>query len=543
MPPRNLLPAAACLLILAMAGGCATYRDADSQYDETGRTIRQGRQQFAEQSDQDKVTADPIRHTPTVDMAALPVASHPAHEILPAYRHIAINLPKPTTVAQLAEHIGRALGVDVSLEGIDALPPNLAKAAAERTMLLGSFDGGTERLLDNIAAQMDLVWSVSRNHLTLGFVDSKTYDFGLLNQAVRSETKLSTGGTGGGAADGGGTSSLTVSVKNTADPWAEIRDDLAALLPASSGATVSLLQSAGKVAVTARPSQLRRADGHIRTLLRDMTRTVSVVIGLYAVKRDDKDSYGLDLTTAFANNPVNRYFSLGYVSPTVAVASGAASLNAAAGGPAAPGNKFAGTDAVFQALTSIGRTAQIRRTEVLVQNNQIVSLHHLTEVAYVKSIGAGSTTSGAGLAVAFPTVTPGVTTYGFSVEVAPRIVDDTAVQLDYQIDMTSLDSLANFSAGNGFSVQQPVRTIIGIPTQMLKIGSGQTLVLAGMDISDATLAKIGLGDDAAPLLGGGRDGGTLSTSLVVTVTPVILKPGIDGPAESESLPPGETGPR
>ena len=535
-----------------LLAGCANYQEADAGYERARKRVMASDEALASYAEKKQDLSRAITRGNTVDMAATIVEINPMHRMPAGFSHININIPSPVSLDDIAMYLaGNLQGLEVSIDGRESL---LAMKSAtggkgkgggaessvadnlNKLIHVGRFQGKTRELLDSIASQADVTWRIRRNHLTFSYVDSRTYDFAALSTSMKFDNNIMTGGMAGGMAGGAGgaagatsggstgSSMLNVDVKSNVDPWKDIASDLAATLPPGSGATYSILPSAGKVMITGRPSVIRRVDSHIQSLRHDMTRTVYISVALYAIKRDDLDNYGLNLNALFNNNLTSKYFSLNYISPTLAVASTAASATASTAGA---NNKFSGSQAIYQALTSLDHTTQVRRADMLVQNNQILSMHTLKEQAYVQSVGAGTTMTGIGGAIAFPTITPGVTTYGFSLMVQPRIVDDNHVQVEYRIDMSVLDNMASFSEGQGYSVQQPITSIIAIPVNRLRIRSGQTMIVSGMKVADKTLLKLGLGDDANMLLGGGRNGENATSDLIVVVTPIILSPDDD----------------
>ena len=392
---------------------------------------------------------------------------------------------------------------------------------------IGAYHGSTSQLLNRIADAFDVTWDFSGNELRINTAETKTFRFGLLPTAteltkeVQTGSSMSSSGTTGGNTQG--TNSMKVKVSTKLDPWVELKTDLTSLVNAKGG-KFAVSPSAGEVTVTAPPSAMKRITTYLNNR-KDLTKVVSMSIRLLAIKNTDSDDYGFNLNAALNNTIIGGY-KINMVSPTTAVASavlgGSSSFGAGGLGVQATDatSHLYGNQAVFNALSKAGTTAQARQANLMAMSNQVVSIHDIKEKVYAKEVGIGSSSS-SGSSSNFPTITPGTVTYGFNLQVMPRIVDGDHVTVEYSLDLSSLDNLRSIPSG-GYTIEAPEKSTFNIPAQQIEVRSGDTLVIAGLEIEDSILNNLGIGTPTNIYTGGSKQASLTKSNLVVIITPTVM---------------------
>jgi len=556
------------LLLLASVAcfsACAQYDEAKLSIDKSAKVIKETAKAKEESVQRTKIDADAIVHDKSVNLGGVIIYDDRSrgHVIPDKQNQVDINLAVPLSLKDIVHHLSLASDNEFILntlslskeeeaaqmqqqqmQAANQINPNLPHGnintlgqvakVQDQKVLIGRYSGRLDKLLDRIASEFNVSWERNPNgQISVNFVETKVYTFAMFQHDTTASNKFSTGGgVGGGGGNSGGsggggggssqssssTNAMTIDIKTHLDPWKELGEEINALFPKDKYTSVNVMPSAGKVVVTARPSLFRRNEAAMESLRRDAAKVINVDITLYAVQRDDSDNYALNLSKLQLTNG-SGFLNVDYTSPTTALVSTVASLSASVNSTKSVLNN---STAIAQALTTIGHTKQLRQVSMMVQNNQIVSMHSMKETAYVESIGIGTTTNGTSGTSNFPTVMPGTTTSGFSTQVSGKIIDSDHISVEYRMDMSVLDDLKSFSAGGGYNIQQPIRSLVDVPSQIVTMKSGQTLIAAGSQISDITLNKMGLGDIPIVPLGGDIVGENSSSTLVIVITPTII---------------------
>ena len=149
-------------------------------------------------------------------------------------------------------------------------------------------------------------------------------------------------------------------------------------------------------------------------------------------------------------------------------------------------------------------------------NNQTVPLSVVTSKAYVKSTKVSTTENSNSVELNTGTITT-----GFSMNLTPLVNDKGEVLLQYSMGSSVLDELPEFRSGDSV-VQLPQKSASKF-MQKVPLNNGESMVITGFQEIRGT------GTDKGPLsprlwgLGGSRDYSNNLKTIVVVVTPYIIK--------------------
>ena len=167
--------------------------------------------------------------------------------------------------------------------------------------------------------------------------------------------------------------------------------------------------------------------------------------------------------------------------------------------------KLKGSSGVLKALKQWGNAVQVTSGGGLVMSNLPVPIQAIQRTAYLAGSSASQSDYGQ-----TTELTPGEVTTGFTATIIPHILDRRRVVLQYNLNLSTLDEMTEFSTSD-LTIQLP-KTSTRAFSQRSQMQLGQTLVLAGFQDETQSLAK------SLGLLNLGRSTGYGKTLLVVTIS-------------------------
>ncbi|MDR2745549.1 MAG: pilus assembly protein, partial [Desulfovibrio sp.] len=286
------------------------------------------------------------------------------------------------------------------------------------------------------------------------------------------------------------------------DVWKDTETVIKSLL-SKVGSVVSN-QAAGTITVRDRPGNVRQIASYIDDLNSKLERQVALNVQVWSLEVNDDSEAGLDLQAIFRNSDVS------VVAGSLAALG---SLNTASA--TIVNGKLKDSSAVLKALKQWGKATQVTSSGGLIMSNQTLPALAVTNIAYLA--GASLNTSQYSQT---SEVTPGEVTTGFSMTVIPHILDRRHLILQYNVDLSALDSMEEFKTDN-IVVQLPQVSKRAF-SQRTRMQMGQTLVLAGFAQQTQS------GANTAGLLAFGRKAGYGKTLLVITIEVESAANGIEG---------------
>ena len=396
----------------------------------------------------------------------------------------------PVTVNLVSEHDVKQSGGkkdgDSQKKGSDDPGIEELLRGAERADLPGdyprglniNYDGKLVGLLDQVAAQSGYGWDFSRENHTIVFArtlvrtfvltaapGNVTYENQLTNKSR--ETKGSSGSLGdkvnSTVTTGGEDAQIAQNYKSNLkhDIWADTLKSVESMLSSIGKATSN--QGAGTITVRDRPENLRQIAAFIDELNSRYDKQVALKVQAYLLELNDENSAGIDLQLIFSNNKVN--LVAGSLTTLGTIGTASATIVDAS-------SKLRNSKGILQALKEYGNARQITSAGIVAMNNQPAPVLAIRKTAYLAGTSTQTTQYGQET-----TLTPGEVTTGFSMTVTPHIMSGRRLVLQYNVSLSALDSMEEFTSGEA-TVQLPQVSTRAF-SQRASMMMGQTLVLAG----------------------------------------------------------------
>lgn len=414
-------------------------------------------------------------------------------------RTVVLRTGRKLGIFDMAALIGRASGVDVTVHGL-TLPSTSGSAMAMTTQMPGvetpgtvytrmSWDGTLRGLLDRVGARYGVFWRVRHGGVRFFRYEARTYRLSVSPQSKTLQNTItasggvgqSSGGTGTGTQVSGaslGSGQMTIDQKGTIAPYQDVLSQIKTILDASSGGGfVTAGASLGTATVLAEPPVQSLVARYIRDVNRDAERNIAVTVRVYHVTLNSQNTLGGNLGAVFQTLHQNLQASFSGVTIPSTVGTGLSSMSLIVP-TAATGysEHFAGTNAIVQALASVGQVRLATSGTVITSNGEPAPLQAASQVGYLASSG---TTAVATAGSTSTTLTPGEVTVGFTSDFLPQLLSRNRVRLEYSLELSSLQSMDTVTSGT---------SEIEVPTineqsasQSVVLRNGQTLVLAGFE--------------------------------------------------------------
>ncbi|WP_267411426.1 PilN family type IVB pilus formation outer membrane protein [Pantoea sp. GM_Pan_4] len=521
---------------------------------ETAQRVLQSRQALSQPtvvwSDKPWVNLQPVA----------PVVSTPDEKKLPSCQ-ITINRPEGISLPELGQRITALCGIRVSITpdayaalsnvttgGVVTSPMSGALPAPDdngrvplsqigasagqaapvqqSTMIARGlkFQGDVRDLLDIEASGYGLSWRSDSSGVYFYLQDTRTFQLVILNTKVNSSASINSGsgnqlGSGGGTT-GGTTGDISSNQKTdygmNSDLYDDIRKTVEQMVTPKSG-RFWLSAATGTLSVTDTPDVLNRIGRYIEYQNKVLSRQVQLNIQIVSVSQTRNEQLGLDWGLVYKslhNFGASLTGSMANAS-TSAASAGISILDTATGNAA----KFSGSSLLIKALSEQGNVSMAL--------NQTDPTANLTPVAYQLSsqkgiLSSSSTTATANVGVTSSMTTTTITT-GLFMTMLPFIQENGDVQLQFAFSYTSPPQIEKFLSADGNTRNDlPTTSTEGL-ARKVNLRSGQTLVLTGSEQQNLSADKQGTLTPNNFILGGGQTGSRGRTTLVIMITPVLLR--------------------
>ncbi|MEL4886780.1 PilN family type IVB pilus formation outer membrane protein [Pectobacterium betavasculorum] len=382
-------------------------------------------------------------------------------------------------------------------------------------------------LMDNIAVQLGLSWrSDGPNQVVFYYTETKIHQLDMLNKKTESSASVisgassSMGASGGssvaGAASGDASSSQKTTTDLSSELYEDIRKTVETMLTQQKG-RFWLSAASGALTVTDTPQVQAQVARFVEYQNEVLNRQVQLNVQLLSVTQNKTDQMGLDWSMV--------YRSLNNVGATMTGSFGGASENAMSGGvsilDSATGNaaKFSGSNALFKALSEQG-TVRVDMSQAAPTTNLSPAPFQLSDqTVYIARASTTSTTN----AGSTSSLEPGMITTGLNVTMLPFIKKNGDVQLQFSFNLSDPPTIPSFTTADGNLRVDTPHTKLRSLTRNVNLRAGQSLVLTGFEQVNTTTKKSGMFTPDNFLFGGGRAGDNTRTSLVIVITPVVLR--------------------
>ncbi|WP_367672607.1 PilN family type IVB pilus formation outer membrane protein [Serratia symbiotica] len=484
-----------------------------------------------------------------------PVVSTPDEKNLPACQ-ITINRPDGISLPELGQRVTALCGVRVSItpDAFAALG-NVASGSVITSQMgsqlpapddngripLSQMGGATARqsvslihglkyqgdirgLLDMAASGLGLSWRSDSNGIYFYQLDTRTFQLVILNTKINSSASITSGsgnqlGSGGGST-GGTTGDVSSNQKTdygmNSDLYADIRKTIEQMVTPKTG-RFWLSDATGTLSVTDTPDVLERIGRYIEYQNKVLSRQVQLNIQIVSVSQTHNEQLGLDWGLVYKSlHNFGAILTGSMVNTSSSAASAGISILDTATGSAA---KFSGSSLLIKALSEQGNVSMAL--------NQTDPTANLTPVAYQLSSQRGILSSSSSTATANVGVTSSMTTTtlttGLFMTMLPFIQESGDVQLQFAFSYTSPPKIESFISQDGNTRNDlPTTSTEGL-ARKVNLRSGQTLVLTGSEQQNVSSDKRGTFTPGNFILGGGQNGSRGRTTLVIMITPVLLR--------------------
>ncbi|MFQ5827590.1 MAG: secretin N-terminal domain-containing protein, partial [Candidatus Methylomirabilia bacterium] len=389
-----------------------------------------------------------------------------------------------------------------------------------------------EEALDALLSPLALVYKREGNFIrvsepavetrifTVNYISTTRTGAASLSATSGGATAGTTGATTGGTTAGGGTTGATSSVTSadSVDLWGELEKTLAGFLSEDGKAVIS--RTAGLIAVTDFPRNLRRVAQYLELVEGSAQRQVMIQAQVIEVALSKDFSAGIDWSLVARQSL--RLGPLGVV--TGALTGG--SLIAQTLAPAAADLFQVGVSSqlgsqtvqvLLKALSAQGKVAILSSPKISTLNNQKAVMKVAVDDVFFTVTRERDPTTG----VVTETVTPQTVTEGIVLDVTPQIGEDDTIIMNIRPSISERVGQATSPSGDVV----PIVAVRAADT-VVRVKDGQTVVIGGLmqNRSSRNVTGVPLLQDV-PVLGGlfrQRQDDDRKTELVILLTPTLL---------------------
>jgi len=417
------------------------------------------------------------------------------------FRQKVVLVEKPMYLYQVANKISDMCNIPVGLA------PGLKKAQAQNSgSVEDSFmppdEGGGETapvddqrqikldytgeltgLLDAIVSHYGLYWRYDKGKIHIRKYDTRTFTLASNIGKVSTESILSNKSqSGSGSSDGDSQSMAKSEEKQEATIESEYSiveetlKNVENILSENGKAMIN--RGAGGIVVTDTPSVLDQVATYIEQINTRLSRQVALEVKVYSLRLNDESSHQFNLKTIFndLNDQVNLALNpVSGLESKTGIGSLTATILKSAGEESAQLGQWSESQALFEALEKQGDVSLVTSGSGIVLNNQSLPIQNIKRTGYLAETELIVSEDGGDTA----SLTPGEVTTGFSMLATPNIMPNNNVFLQYNISLSSLDNLNEFSS-NGSTIQIPEVSSRSF-MQRVKMRLGSTLVLGGFE--------------------------------------------------------------
>ena len=400
-----------------------------------------------------------------------------------------------------------------------------------------NYSGTVKGALDLLATKTGYVYNVKNKQVYWQALVSKTFDIAFFPGSTNYTMGKSSSSGAAAAASTGGPGKPAVADYSDSEysnltaalsVWKDLGTAIKGML--SKDCTVMVSESTATVTVRDRPTNVQNVEQYIRQINKNLSKQVLVKVQILEVSLKDDYNFGVDwrLVSKFLKNDNSTIrvddTNFGRILRSTNTLTGLAAFpKFGVQGGESNNNRF-----LINALNQQGKTSVVSEPRVMATNNQVSAIRIVTQEAYVASVeNTTQSSSGAGSSNTSSTVTPGTITYGITLYILPKILNDK-IYLQVNADLSTKDDIQRFSTNAGADDKNPQanNVTIQLPTisqkhfnQRSVIRSGDTLIMAG-------LRRLGNEADAMQFLKsqslGGKGSIAQNTETIILITPVIM---------------------
>lgn len=383
-----------------------------------------------------------------------------------------------------------------------------------------AYEGPLSGLLDAVASHYGINWRYDGKGISMSRFETRTFVVEAMPGTANITDGLQADSSGGGSSSGssgssgsgGSTSSLDQKseLKATLDYWTELQDSMTTILGGVGALKIS--PSGGTVTVITTPEIMRTVAQYMEDENRRNTRQVAITVELFTLTLNDSEDFSTNLNLAFQDLNVG---SFNFTSPALGDVSSETG-NELSAAVLSPTSKWAGSEGLVRALSTLGNVTRVARIPVTTLNNRPASRRIGRDKAYLASVSV-SQSGDSNFQQA--SLTPGVVREGFSLQVTPRMLGDGRILIQYSLSIIELlqDPIQQIDVGDN-SLQLP-ETSSRVFVQQAMLNNGDSLVLSGFDEDRQQNNNEGFGSPYNWLMGGSVTASKSREMFFLTMTP------------------------
>lgn len=408
---------------------------------------------------------------------------------------------------------------------------NTSAAQYGRPYVDVQYEGRLSGLLDTVTTRLGLSWRYDprTRQITVYYLDTRQFDLSAfdfkinMNSTITSGISSTTGvsdGISGQSSQSGGSGSGTNSSGSSQNASTDLKDgsiisdvesNIKALL--SPAGHMALARSTGTVTVTDRGDVLERVSEYLAGENRKLTTNILLNVEVVSVTLSDKDQFAINMDAIYKSASATFGLSNSFPGIDTGASSATVGILDSASSP------WAGSSAVIQALSQQGTVSGYRAPSV-----RTLNLHPAPiQVGQFQSYVQSSSTSQTANVGSTSSMNPGSITSGFYMTLLPKIIggDSGELLLKITANLSSDPTFTTKESPDGSSIMDLPKYNLQNIDQLVKLRSGQTLILTGYDQGADTTNKQGTGSASNVLFGGGAARSSSRDVLVFIITPII----------------------
>lgn len=397
--------------------------------------------------------------------------------------------------------------------------PAETSSSSNTVRLVPSYRGPLSGFLQELSMRFDAAidYSSTRRQITIACNLTRVYPI----KASTTKTEYTTTVAGSAVYDAKGISTSQMTKQDAQlDVWSDIDKQLKELM--GNAGKYALSRSIGSVIVYGSASVHDRVSHYLNEVNKTFSDRISLEITAIFVQMKDEQDYGFSLKSLYTNKGLN----IGLTDLLPALSSKAATSSIAIISPPSGSTTahFDTSKAMINAVASDGRLADVRNTTVFARNNTPSNNQLTSDRTVIQQIG---TTAVANVSAQTTAQTTNIT-FGYSVQVLPRVIGNKEVAVSLTLTQSDLVLREEKRVSEYASIQ-----LTEVPRrafqQEISARSGETVVIAGYEMDQATNDNVGTGTPEFFGLGGSQKHFRDRTRIVLLVTPYIMPTAADIP--------------
>lgn len=376
-------------------------------------------------------------------------------------------------------------------------------------------EGDLGGLLDRVTSRANLHWRWERDRIVVFRHDTKTFTLDLLpgtssfSSEVRSAVQPSSEGDDNASTLSQHETSIEAEPESA---FGSVRETVESLL--SNTGSYSVTEKTGTVTVTDTPDVLEKVTEYVESINEISTQRIAVRTEVYDIELDEQGSAGIDWNAV--------YNQAGDMSDSLRAALETSFNGNSTDSPVSgevevidPSSPWMGSQAFLNLMGEYADISLKTTSTVYTVNGEPVPVQVVDKQSYLAAVESEVTENGTSFAL-----DPGVVTSGITMNVLPRRLSDGDVLMQMVMDISQLNGIEEFSAGDS-ALQLPNQSTKNF-LQRVILDSGEPLMISGFERTENRSETRSFGGRDSWMAGGNRSGGERRVMTMVVITPYLI---------------------